>query len=117
MKNLRSLLVVGAGVLTLSLASLVPFTASWSEDRDPEGLATVTGTVESAEEDENGFATRVYIEADDYDYLVAAEGAGADLVDHVGDRVEATGRVSDSDDKADFDYLLYVESFTVLDGD
>lgn len=56
---------------------------------------TVKGTVVATDFNDNGDPVQVAIEADDAEYLVAQDEVGFELLDHIGDTVEATGYITD----------------------
>jgi hypothetical protein len=76
----------------------------------------VYGRVEIDQEDDEGNVISVFIDDPDQgEFLVAADGKGPELLGHVGDTVEATGWVSEDDETGYFDYVLHVNSYTVME--
>lgn len=105
--------VLGMACLGLILTGALTGQARGEEDR---ATWTVTGQVQVDQEDDDGNVLSVFIEDfDQGDFLVAGDGAGAELVDHVGETVEAIGWVTEDDDEGFYDYIIHVESYKILD--
>jgi hypothetical protein len=100
-------------VLVLALAAPLLF---GDESRAAQKQLTITGVVKRAEITPKGEVRRVYIEsAAGEEYLVVRRGKGKELLTQTRETIEATGYISKSRMDQDFEFVIEVMEFAVLE--
>ena len=75
---------------------------------------TITGEIEAAYYDDDGNVTQVAIYDGEWgSVLVLKSGKGAELLNHLGAFVSATGEIRELDDDSDYSYAVEVASYTI----
>jgi uncharacterized lipoprotein len=100
-------------VLVLALAAPLLF---GEESRAAQKQLTITGIVKRAEITPSGEVRRVYIEnATGEEYLVIRRGKGKELLTQAKETIQATGYISKSRMDQDFQFVIEVMEYAVLD--
>jgi len=101
----------------LAVVTCIGWGVTWSEEEsDPTLTATINGRVETAEYDADGNTLSVYVWDAEYgDVLISREKRGRELVKLAGSVIQATGDLRALDEEAEFDYVMNVESFEVVE--
>jgi hypothetical protein len=98
---------------TLVVLFMVPMISA-EDESDP---VTLTGEVTIHEEDENGEIVSIYLaDTDRGNVLISEDGLWEEILDHVDERIEATGVLTKAGQLM-FTYKITVTSFSPADYD